>query len=183
MLDETTTPNLRHLPQPPNISSTVYLDFIAPSDLASALRFVQSRLIPGAAATLEFTTIAPDITLLSDAFALCAVPFMPRMHARTDAASQRTTTPLLTSLHRVVELLAAAGPVPVTIESVTNATATQITALWALHSRLLADRGLRSALIDKWGEEGWREHRLMVAWEAGLLAAGYISRWIVVVRK
>jgi hypothetical protein len=52
-----------------------------------------------------------------------------------------------------------------------------------MEQALVEDRVLRMDLIRKWGVEGWREHRLMIAWEAGLLSAGYLQRWNVIVRK
>jgi len=169
----------------PNTPSTLYLDFIPHPQLEASIRNLQSVLRKGIPATLEFTTIAPHISFLSTSFILCALPFLPRKHLATDQNQEtalRTSTPLLTSLHRVIELLTST-PSKLTIESILNVSASCVTGLNALEGELQDDRGIRTAFIDKWGVEGWREHRLMMAWEAGLLSAGYLTRWIVVVRK
>jgi hypothetical protein len=107
---------------------------------------------------------------------------MPRKYLLRERGSCRTSTPLLTSLHRIIEVLSS-GPSNNTIERITNVTANHVTALRMMEQALVEDRVLRMDLIRKWGVEGWREHRLMIAWEAGLLSAGYLQRWNVIVRK
>ncbi|RDB21066.1 hypothetical protein Hypma_011805 [Hypsizygus marmoreus] len=161
--------------------ATIDIDFIEYSDLERTLRAVRSQLQPGCSVSMEFTAIEAHVTFLSDEFILCAIPFLTPKQIRPSSA-RRTTTPLLVSLHRITEYLTT-GTSSTSIETITNATSERITALRLLHKNLLTDRALRSALIRNLEEQGWREHRFMVSWEAELLAAGLLSRWAIVIRK
>lgn len=165
-----------------SIVTAVYLDFIPYYDLEDTLRNIQSHLKPGSFASFEFTTAIPHVSLFCDSFIFCALPFMPREYLEYDEMLHRTSTPLLISLHRITELLTS-GTSPLIIESITNVTSAQITTLKHLDQELVGDKILRSNLIRKWGEKGWREHRLMISWEVGLLTAGYLAKWIIIVRK
>jgi hypothetical protein len=159
------------------------LDFLPYSDLESSIHnIIQSRLQLRSSALFEFTTLASNIAFLSDQFIFCALPFMPRKYLEQRDRPCRTSTPLLTSLHHITKVISS-GPSTVTIERITNVTAEHVMALRMIEQSLVTDRVLRLRLIKKWGIEGWREHRLMIAWEAGLLSAGHLQRWNVVVRK
>ncbi|KAJ7685521.1 hypothetical protein DFH06DRAFT_1463538 [Mycena polygramma] len=164
------------------------LDYLPFSCLESSLLELRATLAPGTYATLEFTTPAPHVTFLSPQFTLCAVPFLPRKRARpspkgtTEPGLTRTATPLLASPHRVLELLTA-GPGALALENVSNVSIKYAEGLTAAAEHLEDDRLARGAFIDRWGEAGWREQRLMMVWEAALFSAGLLTRWVVIVRK
>jgi hypothetical protein len=153
---------------------------------------LRTTLAPGTFATLEFTTSAPHVTFLSPQFILCAVPFLPHKHARARAKANitptdrrnRTATPLLASLHRVLELLTAGpGTGALALENVSNVSTKYAEGLTGAAERLEDDSATRAAFIHQWGEGAWREQRLMLGWEAALYSAGLLKRWVVIVRK
>ncbi|KAJ7766879.1 hypothetical protein B0H16DRAFT_1412808 [Mycena metata] len=160
------------------------LDYTPFSAFESSLLELRTTLAPGTSATLEFTAPAAHLTFLSTHFTLCAVPLLPRRHCitRTTPTRTRTTTPLLGSLHRVLELLTA-GPAALALESVLNVSRKYADGLNAAALHLEEDRAARTAFVHQWGVAGWREQRLMMAWEAALFSAEHLTRWIVVVRK
>jgi hypothetical protein len=158
------------------------IDSLPYPSLEPSVRTIQSSLQPGSIVVFEFTTIAADIPFLSDQFVFCCLPFMPRRYLPRNHSSCRTSTPLLASLHRIIEVLSS-GPSNTTIKRITNVTTNHVTALHMMEQSLVNDQVVRLDLIRKWGVEGWREHRIMIAWEAGLLSAGYLQRWNVIVRK
>ncbi|KAK7019310.1 hypothetical protein R3P38DRAFT_3273601 [Favolaschia claudopus] len=170
------------------------LDYLPFSHLESSLLNLRTTLNPGNFATLEFTTPAPHVTFLSPQFTLCAVPFLPRKHARQTETPRstrprlriRTATPLLASLHRILELLTTRGAGPgdaLKLENVSNISKDYARALNAAAERLEDVAAMREAFISQWGEAGWREQRLMMGWEAALFSAGLLMRWLVVVRR
>ncbi|KAJ7461473.1 hypothetical protein FB451DRAFT_1268289 [Mycena latifolia] len=156
------------------------LDYIPFSHLEASLLQLRTALAPGTFARLEFTTPASDLPFLGTQFNFCAVPFLPRKYART--GRRRTATPLLASVHRILELLTV-GPAALALEYVSNASKKYAEGLDAAGGHLEEDRVSRTAFIQQWGVAGWREQRLMMAWEAALFSAGYLRRWVVVVRK
>ncbi|KAJ6490594.1 hypothetical protein C8R47DRAFT_1214887 [Mycena vitilis] len=166
------------------------LDYLPFSCLESSLLELRATLAPGTFATLEFTTPAPHVTFLSPQFTLCAVPFLPRKRTRPlpkgttviESARTRTATPLLASPHRVLELLTA-GPGALALENVSNISIKYAEGLTAAAEHLEDDSLARSAFINRWGEAGWREQRLMMVWEAALFSAGLLTRWVIIVRK
>ncbi|KAF5386744.1 hypothetical protein D9615_001535 [Tricholomella constricta] len=159
----------------------MYLDFVAYPDLGPTIRAFKTRIKSPSSASLELTTIAPSIPFLSDDFVLCSLPFMPRKYLK-DSIPRRTSTPLLTTLHSVTQYLSLGNP-KTTIVSITNVTNEQVAALRISRQKLITDRAIRSGLITEWGENEWREHIFLLDWEAGLLAAGLLTRWSIVIRK
>jgi len=158
------------------------LDFLPYPELESSIRTIQARLHPGSSALFKFTSISPKIAFLSDQFVFCCLPFMPRRYLLKQDNPRRTSTPLLTSLHHITEVLSTESST-VSIQQITNVTAEHIIALRMMEQSLVTDPVRRLGMIGKWGLDGWRDHRFMIAWEAGLLSAGYLQRWNVVVRK
>ncbi|KAJ7256499.1 hypothetical protein B0H12DRAFT_1232828 [Mycena haematopus] len=167
------------------------LDYLPFSNLEPSLLELRTTLAPGTFVTLEFTTLAPHVAFLSPHFTICAVPFLPRRHLRSATKiapcwihPTRTATPLQASLHRILELLTAAGPgVALALENVSNVSKQYADGLNAAAEHLEGASGTRAAFIGQWGEAGWREQRLMMGWEAALFSAGLLMRWVVVVRK
>jgi hypothetical protein len=162
-------------------SSVVCFDFLRPAHLKTFIRTLQSSLQPKTSVTFEFTTLGPSIALLSDPFVLCALPYLPRkyIHQREHSSLlPRTSNPLLTSLHHIIEL-ATSGPSPLVLDSVQNVSGEYATILNAIAAELEDDRQQRSSFIDRFGKECWWEHRFLMSWESALLSAGYLTRWVV----
>ncbi|KAF8077752.1 hypothetical protein FPV67DRAFT_1462876 [Lyophyllum atratum] len=160
---------------------TLHLDFITNPYLEATIRIFQSRLKPATLGSLEFTTMASNISFLSNDFILCSLPFTSRKYLQGQTA-QRTSTPLLASLRHITECLSSSTSTT-TIISIRNITSEHINVLRASRQRLISDRVLRTTLIERWGEEGWREHVFLTDWEAGLLSAGFLTRWSIFIRK
>ncbi|KAF9019377.1 hypothetical protein BDZ89DRAFT_1043934 [Hymenopellis radicata] len=155
-----------NLPDVPMLSldpKTLHLNTIPPSKIRSA---VQNHLTQRRS-TLEFTTLAPNVPWMSREFILSAVPFLQR---------SGTPTPLLTSLIDILKVDAR-------IKTVENVSVQYATLLATTEQKLVEERATRSQFICTFGLEKWREHRFLLAWEAALLHAGLISRWIVVFKK
>ncbi|PBK78497.1 hypothetical protein ARMSODRAFT_968609 [Armillaria solidipes] len=141
--------------------STLHLDVVPHSQTeASVASFIKS-LTAGSTATIEFTTISPQIAWMSKEFILCSLPL-------------RTSTPLLVSLTSVLSICA-----PARIKSIVNISEKYANALNNEAERLVEDRTKRIAFINQHGLEIWRERRFLMYWEAGLLDAGHVTRWMV----
>ncbi|KAJ7286201.1 hypothetical protein C8J57DRAFT_1708554 [Mycena rebaudengoi] len=164
-----------------NTNSQLDLDYTHFSHLEASILHIRNSLTPGTFETLEFTTPSQPIPFLSAQFILCSIPFLPRkyaIHTRTPPR-YRTSTPVLASINRILELLTA-GP---TLERVVNVSEQYAAALNVRSLHLEDDKDCRAAFIQQWGLAGWREERLMMAWEAALFSAGWLTRWVVVIRK
>ncbi|KAF9469266.1 hypothetical protein BDZ94DRAFT_1181937, partial [Collybia nuda] len=155
------------------------LDFVPYAELDPAIRTMLHFLRPGNTVSFEFTTISPKIPFLGDQYIFCSYPFMPRRFTPTSQVSHRTSTPLLISLQKIIEML---GTLTTTIEAVSNITAESANVLQLLEQELATNSTLRSAIICRWGLKGWREYRFMLAWEAALLQAGCLAKWSVTIR-
>ncbi|CAK5277308.1 unnamed protein product [Mycena citricolor] len=155
------------------------LEFIPYPLVTTQLRKLRNTLPPGSTASLEFTAPAVPITSMTPLFTLCAIPFLPR---RCSTQRRRTTTPLLLSLHGLLEALTI-GDGSLALESASNASSTYSAVLMDRNEKLEEDRQVRTRYISSFGERSWREERFMLAWEAALFSAGLLKRWIVVVRK
>ncbi|KAK0196812.1 hypothetical protein F5146DRAFT_17764 [Armillaria mellea] len=141
--------------------SVLHLDVVPHSQTeASVASFIKS-FTAGSMATIEFTAISPQIAWMSKEFILCSLPL-------------RTSTPLLVSLTGILSICA-----PAKIKSVVNISEKYANALSNEAERLVEDRAKRIAFIDQYGLELWRERRFLMYWEAGLLDAGHIMRWII----
>ncbi|KAJ7632963.1 hypothetical protein FB45DRAFT_866459 [Roridomyces roridus] len=162
-------------------NSCLHLDYIPLAQLEPSLVQLRATLPAGTSATLEFTTSAAHLSFLSPQFTISAVPFLPRKRVGRSGVA-RTATPLFASIHRILELLTA-GPAALALESVSNESIKYANALNAAATQLEQDPAARSAFIQQWKEEGWRERRLMLVWEAALFSAGHLMRWVVVVRR
>lgn len=115
-------------------------------------------------------------------FILCAIPFLlPTSKDSKEALRySRTTTPLLTRFKTFVALMSSESS---TIRSIENISRSHASSLLQLEERLSNDRHLRMACVRKEGIAGWREKKFMSAWEAGLLRAGFLTRWRVTLVK
>ncbi|KAK0441866.1 hypothetical protein EV421DRAFT_1904458 [Armillaria borealis] len=141
--------------------STLHLDAVPYSQMeASVASFIKS-LTAGSTATIEFTTISPQIAWMSKEFVLCSLPW-------------RTSTPFLVSLTSILSICA-----PAMIKSVVNISNKYANTLNNEVERLVEDRTKRIAFMNQYGLEIWRERRFLMYWEAGLLDAGHVTRWMV----
>ncbi len=146
-------------------SSTLHLDALLHSEIDSRITSFIKSLAVGSTATIEFTTISPQIVWMSKDFILCSLPL-------------RTSTPLLVSFAGVLSVCA-----PARIKSVVNISERYADALSRSAERLIEDRADRIAFIDQYGLDMWRERRFLMYWEAALLDVGHATRWIVELQK
>lgn len=86
------------------------------------------------------------------------------------------------SLHHSLELLVS-GPTPFAIISVHNISSSYAKYLDDIGALLERKGNARNASIAQAGIQGWREIRLLTAWEAALHKMGYLTRWQVFVQK
>jgi hypothetical protein len=167
--------------------SVLCLDFVSHASLEPVIRLFQSSLRPSSSATLEFTTRGSTVRFMDRSFILSALPLFPRKYFPSgNLLPQRKSTSLLTSLQHMIKLINTSpnsGSPSVTIESVHNVSGEYGKLLQETAAALEDSRCVREPFVLKWGVEAWREHRFWIAWEAGLLGAGFMQRWVIVVRK
>jgi hypothetical protein len=164
-------------------SRVLDLDCVPYGHHENMIRKLQATLSSGESFTLEFTTLCPAVHFLDMRFVLCAVPFLDRKDVRfkTDAF-QRTTAPLFMSLPRVIELVTS-GSSSLVIGAVNNVSLTYAKFLDSIVHDLEVDHQTMKSFVAQWGVSCWREHRLLSAWESGLLKTGLLMRWVVVVHR
>jgi hypothetical protein len=75
------------------------------------------------------------------------------------------------------------GPCPLVIGAVHNVSLVSARILDSVVHDLETDQQARKSFVAEWGADCWREHRLLSAWESGLLKAGLLMRWLVIVHK
>ncbi|KNZ79319.1 hypothetical protein J132_10670 [Termitomyces sp. J132] len=121
-----------------------------------------------------------NFSLYSDSFMLCCLPFTHRKYLGRHII-QRTSTSLFINLHFVTKALSSTTSVT-SISSVTNVTSEYVTVLRLWRHRIVTDKVLRTGLVENWGERGWREHVFLLDWEIGLLDAGLLTRWSIVIQ-
>ncbi len=164
------------------------LDTIPYARLDAFIRDFQASLSFGTTAMLGFSTCSSSVSFLSTRFVLASIPFLPRRFAaskrsgKTYPSARRTVTPLLTSLDGIVKLLVS-GPSPLAIESVQNVSKDYAKYLSRYVQDLTQAPDVRTKFVANWGIEGWREERLLAAWEDALVNIGSLQRWVILVRK
>jgi hypothetical protein len=162
------------------------LDHMPHSQMKQFIRAAQATLQPGDRLAIEFTALSPAIAFLGDSFLLCTIPFIPLRQTPLEApyytASFPMSTPLLTSLHRILDLLSS-GPTPLAICSIHNLSQVYATQLHDDVKTFEEDRGIRAAMVEQIGMNNWRWLKLMTNWKVGLLTAGKIVTWVVMVQK
>ncbi|TFK49928.1 hypothetical protein OE88DRAFT_293787 [Heliocybe sulcata] len=180
----------KHLPPPtpsrhPSLELT--LDSVRSAHVESWIRALKNTCEKGETVAIHFTTLNPSVHLWSKELVLCAVPFLPRRYQgkdkkRTSNAATRTSAPLATPVHRILELLTS-GNSGLDVISLNNISADYLAGLNHHAQNVEDNRNLRTTMIDDIGLEGWREERLMFSWEAGLYAANLLTRWVIMLRK
>ncbi|KAJ3877159.1 hypothetical protein F5051DRAFT_504115 [Lentinula edodes] len=152
-------------------------------------------------AVLEFTVLAPHVKWLSREYVLCAIPFMypngrnANSIIKSDATPPPTLTPtpMLLSLKQVIEnLTSLSSSSSLQILSCTNTSSKCSSSL----REIVRERdlvGLDGGLNPKGhahsecggyrgcGESSsWMRERSMMLWQAAILRAGWVQRWVVV---
>jgi hypothetical protein len=183
MYASTTLPTL-HLPLlSKDLNTTLCLDFIPYPQIDVTIRNFIRSLPAHKSAAIEFTAIASHIRFLSNNFVLAALPFLPRQYLKSDIRPfQRACTPLLVSLARVTEVLSCLS-LHITVKTIEQLSNEYARMLLAREKSLLDDALLRDDSIRQWSVSGWREHRLMLAWEEALFSSGLLVRWKIVFCK
>ena len=175
--------------------ATLILDAVPYARVHAYIRAFQASVPPGAPVLLGFSTRGPAVSFMSASYVLAAVPFLQRKYvgastkmstpnppAKPYSSAARTIAPLMVSLQYVLKTLAS-GPHAMTIESVQNVS-DQYAGYLQQHLRdLTDDAGIRARFAGRWGMDGWREERFMVAWEEALCRAGLLTRWVIFARK
>jgi hypothetical protein len=159
------------------------LDFVPFHHLEKQINKIQCSL-PSGSTILEFSCLAPAVRFMSRDFILCAIPFLLRTYKDSKEAPKhiRTTSPLLTRFNTFVALLSS-EPSTIRVKSIVDISRWHAHSLLQLEERLSNDRHLRTTCVQEEGIAGWREKKFMLAWEAGLLRAGFLTRWRVVLVK
>ena len=157
------------------------LDFVPYYDLESEIKRNMRIHKPGSTFSMEFSALAPGINLLGQTAIMCSLPFQSTFSRKHEIASYRTATPLLVSLQRVVALTSNDGSCA--IESVNNVSRQRAEHLYQIEQQLTDDRKARREVVNGEGIYRWREKRLILGWEAGLLTAGLLIRWRILLKK
>jgi hypothetical protein len=165
-------------------STSLDLDFVPFHHLEKEIIKIQSSLSLGSTIILEFSCLAPAVRFMSRDFILCSIPFLLRTYKGSNLKEapkhSRTTSPLLTRFNTFVALLSSESS---KIRSIVDISRWHAHSLLQLEERLSNDRHLRMTCVQEEGIAGWREKKFMLAWEAGLLRAGFLTRWRVVLVK
>ncbi len=162
--------------------STLCLDFLPHAHLEPFIRHLQSTLRPGTSVILEFSTLASTISLFSTQFIFCALAFLPHKHMHQP---QRTSLPLLNSLTRVVELssTSCSTTASFSIESLENVSEKYAVALISAATELAEAREVRELYVRRFGLQGWKAQKFWMEWEAAVVRAGLLERWVLTVHK
>ncbi|OCB86718.1 hypothetical protein A7U60_g6177 [Sanghuangporus baumii] len=142
----------------------------------------------------SFTTSEAGFSIFDDAFIFAALPFSrvfsKYLSSESDSKLKqpgrlpglRCSTPLFTRLPEILSLLTS-GPNALHVLSLSNGSASYASALEAHASALEYDEAARRECIKDVGIQGWREERMYARWEAALLTAGLLARWVVLLES
>lgn len=157
-----------------------YLDFLPQRLMESFLLSLKKRTCaaPCRQSVLTFTTCESSLSIFSKEYVLAALLYSRKV--RSKAHARRSFAPLHTKLHQVLALLAS-GKNSLNILVTQNSSTEYAKELNEYAERLEYDPEERTAFIKTSGLQAWREERLYARWEAGLLNAGLLTRWIVLV--
>lgn len=93
----------------------------------------------------------------------------------------RTSTPLTISLYSVLGHLVKNPTAEILV--IVNTSQGVIESLEFQRDSLISDSTERTTMVREHGIEYWREHCFLLAWEVGLLKAGFMKKWQIVIRK
>ncbi|KAJ4463477.1 hypothetical protein C8J55DRAFT_531656, partial [Lentinula edodes] len=186
------------------------LDFVPYASFESTVKaFIHSMPLSenqNIDAVLEFTVLAPHVKWLSREYVLCAIPFMytngrnANSIIKSDATPPPTLTPtpMLLSLKQVIEnLTSLSSSSSLQILSCTNTSSKCSSSLREIvrERDLVGLEGLDGGSNPKGhahsecggyggcgeGSSSWMRERSMMLWQAAILRAGWVQRWVVVV--
>lgn len=157
------------------------LDMVPSSRLAPTIRAIQSSIREAETAAVEFTSLAPHVTVTSRHFVLCSLLSLFK-YPRSQSALAQLSFPS-TPMHHFVQLLSTGPSSNVKITSMTDISENSAERLLKKERELATDDLVRKVYVEKWGHEAWREKRFLLSWESGLLASGCLMRWRVVLKK
>ncbi|KAL5529597.1 hypothetical protein ACEPAG_5582 [Sanghuangporus baumii] len=142
----------------------------------------------------SFTTSEGGFSIFDDAFVFAALPFSrvnsKYLSSESDGKIKqpgclldvRYSTPLFTRLPEILSLLTS-GPNALRVLSLSNGSASYASALEAHANALEHDEATGHKCIKDVGVQGWREERMYARWEAALLMAGLLTRWVVLLES
>lgn len=157
-----------------------YLDFLSRRLMESLLLSLKKKTCAGPCrqSVLTFTTYESSLSVFSKEYVLAALLYTRK--PRSKAQARRSFAPLHTKLHQVLALFAS-GKNSLNILVTQNSSTEYAKELNEYAERLEYDPEERTAFIKTSGVQAWREERLYARWEASLLNAGLLTRWIVLV--
>ncbi|KAJ3851052.1 hypothetical protein EV368DRAFT_83917 [Lentinula lateritia] len=196
-------------PLHPESTMKLDLDFVPYASFESTVKaFIHSMPLSenqNIDAVLEFTVLAPHVKWLSREYVLCAIPFMYTNGRNANSITKSDTTPppmptptpMLLSLKQVIEnLTSLSSSSSLQILSCTNTSSEYSSSLReVVRERDLGglDGGLNTqghahgecGGYGGCGEESssWNRERSMMLWQAAILRAGWVQRWVVVVSR
>lgn len=153
------------------------LDHIPIRRIEFELLNIQRTHLSGATFSIEFTCFAPGVAFLSSCYILCLVPFL--YASRGHQYRTHRFSVLALSLQKVIGLL---NNRYASILTVTNISSKQAAVLCCRERDMVYNGNLRNRLISDEGLVGWRRERFMLLWEAGLLSAGLLFRWRIILK-
>lgn len=156
---------------------------------APLIRTALHAIPPGKMLTIEFTALAHGISVLSADYMICAVPSLllpPPSHTHKHRHHHKQKhdpfwpAPMRTTLARILRLLSGSGARPLVVDAIHNVSERRVQQLDA-ELALLDTRVGRLAVTE--GVAEWRRRKLVKQWEAGVLGAGMMEVWAVVVHR
>ena len=167
-LSEFTSEHLK-FNQDTSASAPLYdLDLVPYGYLETAIRDIRQSQPKDVFFVFEFSTVSERLSYSSPSFLFCAVSILE------DEGGRRTSTPLLLSLHRAVELFSGST---FNIQSIHDVSASHAKVLREKTHHLVADKVVRTSFTGSKGLERWRKARVLLAWEAALFTNGQMTRW------
>lgn len=170
--------------QAKDAAPTLKIDFLPFAHLGTFLRATKSALQPGGLLAIEFTGLSSTVSYLGDSFMLCAYPFLPCQSQRSRLSGNQdySVTPLKLSLSNVLDEINS-GSNPLIIQGIHNISGLAAKQIHDHLQEIDADPTLRANIIERIGMESWREMKLKWDWKAGLLVAGKLENWMIIVRR
>ena len=170
--------------QSKDAAPTLKIDFLPYIHLGTFMRATKSARQPGGLLAIDFTGLSPTVSYLGDSFMLCAYPFLPCQSQRSHLSGNQyySTTPLKLSLSNILDEVNSSSD-PLVIQGIHNISGLAARQIHDHLQEIDADPALRASIIERIGMESWREMKLKWTWRAGLLMAGKLENWMIIVRR
>ncbi|KDR73537.1 hypothetical protein GALMADRAFT_251264 [Galerina marginata CBS 339.88] len=157
------------------------LDLVQYLDLNAEISRIQLLTQSTSSTIVEFSCLAMPTGFLTHQFMLCAIPFVPYLAGEKHGSRKnRTSAPLLAKLPDILSLFPAGTSM---IDNVVNISYQHAISLQSMEKELVDNKRVRQEYIRDVGMVGWREDRLMLVWEAGLLQCGLLNRWRITLKS